>query len=385
MAGENDIGFNVIALIGSLQQSMDAASSAVVGFAQTSTKAIESVGEAFESVQGLMLGFAGIIAGGVIFKDVIEGTEKWTDSIRSLSKQFGITTEEASGLATALRTIGSSTEEYASAATKLDRQVKSNEDNVNALGVATRDSGGNLLSQQQIMLNAISTLNQYEEGTNRNIAAQFLFGRGAGDLQKLLRLTSDEIAAGSDNARAFGLVVSGEAADGGLVFQESINKLRLSMTGMQIALGEKIIPTLTTLANVFTQTIVPAIGAAIDKTKEWTQALGALYAFLATGGDQAKWDAVADQIAEDKNGTGSRKSEPAAAASSGTKTIPEGFGKDKENSDADAAEKEQEAIEKEGLDNTLAIARLKYQGKKDLLDQEVAAGQIRKVNGYRVV
>ncbi len=183
----DDIGFKVIASVDGLKSTMTEATVSVTKFTAESKAQIAVLSEAFETLNKVMLGFAAVLAGGFIFKEIIEGTEKWTDSVRTLSHQFGLTTEEASGLAASLKLIGSSSEEYAASALKLDRQVKSNEDKVNELGVVTRATNGDLLSQQQIMLNAISTLNSYKEGTDRNVASQYLFGRGAGDLRRQRR------------------------------------------------------------------------------------------------------------------------------------------------------------------------------------------------------
>ena len=255
-SSDNDIGFKIFALIDGLKESMGQASSSIKEFAEEGKKQVESVGGAFENITSIFTKFSALLAGGLFFKEAIESTNEWTTEVVKLSKAFGITTEAASGLALALDSIQVTTEDYTGAAAKLDRQIKSNEAQVNLLGVSTRDANGNLLSQQQLMVNAIGALQGYKEGTDRNIAAQYLFGRGVGDLGNLMRLTNEVMKEGADDAEKFGLIVDNAAKEQMENYKKAVNDVGDSYRGMQVVIGNALIPVLTSLAETFTSNSV---------------------------------------------------------------------------------------------------------------------------------
>jgi len=428
MGNENDVGFKVIANIEGLKESMGQAANSVKGFAENASKSVEGIGGAFEGLSKAFLGFAAVLAGGAIFHEAIEATVEWTTEVRNLAKNFGITTEEASGLALALDAIEVSTDDYRGAAAKLDRQIKSNEDQVNALGVVTRDQNGNLLSQQQLMLNAISTLNQYKEGTDRNVAAMFLFGRGAGEMANLLRLTKEELKEGADDAERFGLVVSEQAANDVLRYKKAINDVGDSFTGVQRVIGTALIPLLTSLAENFSsnskalqvvefmvksletafvglQTIVYGITNAIGeyfaemviKFQTYTEQIAA-YATLnftkaneAAKNGQALLEATmkegAEKMARDMEAqkaliaqiwniggiNDAPKNAPKEAA--GTKTVPKGFG---DTNAAKEAAKQQQQIAQQNATTQIQLDKMVFENKKGLLDAELSVGLITK-------
>lgn len=253
----DDIGFKIFAIIDGLKSSMTEAATSVKTFSDEAKASVEHVGTAFEAMNSVMLKFAAVVAGGAFFKEAIDSTVQWASEVRGLSKQFAITTEEASGLAVALKSIGLSTEDYRGAAQKLDRQIKSNEEKIKELGMTTRDTTtGALLPQQQLMMNAIATMRSYQEGTDRNIAAQYLFGRGVGDTSKMLRLTSEEIHHGAEEAEKFGLVLDQQTSSQVIAYKRAMVEVHEAMEGVGITVGKALIPLLTSLSEVFTSNSV---------------------------------------------------------------------------------------------------------------------------------
>ncbi len=78
------------------------------------------------------------------------------------------------------------------------------------MGIATRDSNGQFLNGRALMDSALAALLRYKEGTDRNLAAQVAFGKGAADSAKLLKLTSDVQQEATEKAKALGLIVGGD-------------------------------------------------------------------------------------------------------------------------------------------------------------------------------
>lgn len=396
MANDNDIGFKVYALIDGLKEQMGQAGVSVKNFTESAHDNVNKLGGAFTGLNGIIAGFVAVLAGGAIFRESISATIEWTGEVRNLARNFGITTEEASGLALALDAIEVSTDDYRGAASKLDRQIKSNEAQVNALGVATRDQNGNLLSQQELMLNAITTLKGYKEGTDRNVASMYLFGRGAGELGNLLRLNNKELEEGAADAKKFGLVVSEQSNGEVQEYKRAINDVGDAFTGLKVLIGNAIMPLLTKLAKFFTDDIVPAIGsfvgkiqemvkwwdevgysvqAAIDKTRAYFglapqyQGRPGMYGAKSDWGGLSSEDDIAKAKEFMKNGqiTDNRP---------GSKTVPAGFD-DKQNTDKQKAQ-ERIQLAQQAAQTEMQLSKIALQQRKDDLAAGVAAGQITK-------
>ena len=436
----DEINVQVKASIGSLTSAMKEASSSVRDFSTQTKEQVALVGSAFEGLNGIMFKFGALLAGGAFFKEAISSTVKWTEEVRALSKQFGVTTEQASGLALAIDAVGANVDDYASAATKLDRQIKSNEDNVNALGVATREANGALLSQQELMMNAINGLNLYKEGTDKNIAAQFLFGRGSADLAKILRLTNEEIAAGAEDAKKFGLEVSSQADGEVFAYKRAVNDVGDAFQGVQRVVGTALIPVMTSLAETFTENskalqvieiMVKTLGTAFLGLKTIAQAITnaigsyfaelvinfqtyteqiAAYATLnftkaneAARNGQERLDAtmkeakdkmsqdmaaLAEQAAKIWNIGGVNdkpKVAPAGEPAGGGKTVPKGFGSNEAIAEAKKEQQERIKLAQEESNMLRGLARIQLESKREDLDQEVALGTITMEKKYQLL
>ena len=234
---------------------------AVKEFGSQVKEHLQSISESFTRFNEALLAIKSLAAGGKAFQEVIESTEKLSDQARQLSQSFGISTQSASNINSALKLAGLTSEDYISAAQKMDRQLKSNEQNFTAVGVATRDANGALLPQQQILQNVIEALGQYKEGADRTIVAQALLGRGVGDIGKLLRLTTDEMNEGADIARKFGLVVGDEDVEAWHKFHEATAESEMAVQGIWKIIADGLRPTLMQLADTFNNEVAEAISA----------------------------------------------------------------------------------------------------------------------------
>src|SRR4051812_36270405 len=81
----------------------------------------------FETIKSHWQALLGIMAGGALFKEAISSSVEWTGSVVQLSKRLGITTEAASGLNVALHHVGLEVDDYATVATKMTKQLRTNE------------------------------------------------------------------------------------------------------------------------------------------------------------------------------------------------------------------------------------------------------------------
>lgn len=209
------------------------------------------VGEAIEMALAPLKLFAAVLAGGAVFKSAINDTVAFTGEVVNLSKKLGVTTEEATKLNLGLKLIGATSDDYVAAAMKMDRQVKKNEDGLRSMGVVTRDSNGNLLDQQTLMKNGLSTLMTYEQGVDRNMASMELFGRNADDVSKLMKLNGTVMAEAERLQKAYNIEVNGPGIAAVKDYKMSLAAMKIAFGAIEDAIGKAVLPIINKLGEWF--------------------------------------------------------------------------------------------------------------------------------------
>lgn len=211
----------------------------------------ETLSKAAETVSTALLAIGAVLAGGKIFKEAVDETKKLANESINLGRSLGISASEASGYATAIDEVGGTTQDFADASRGLTRQLKTNEKGLNELGIATRDSHGNLRDMRDLMFAAIETVNSYAEGTDRNLAAQIAFGRGANANSPVLRLTKEQMDEAAASAASLGIVVGQQSVDAFLANRKATAEANDVLKGLSKAVGDALLPVLTQLATWF--------------------------------------------------------------------------------------------------------------------------------------
>lgn len=215
------------------------------------------------ALQSKFIAIGALLAGGQVFKAAVEESQKLTGEANALSKAMGISTTEAGALNIALGDIYSGAEEFIGASQQLSRQLRTNEADLNAMGLRTRESNGEYRNMQSLMMDSIKVLSQYKEGTDRTLAAQTLFGRGAGEVGKLLKLNTEIIEDARKKQEELGLVVGVENVEASKAYKAAMNDAGDVMSAFRKAIGDAVMPVLTKLAEWFN-----AIGpAAVQVTR----------------------------------------------------------------------------------------------------------------------
>lgn len=200
-----------------------------------------------------------VAAATIGFSKSVGEAAKMTESAMDLSRALGITTNEASILQAALDDVGASPAELEAAAKGLSRQLRANEEDMRALGLATRDADGNLRPMTDLVLDSVGILNQYREGADRAIASQTLFGRGVDASSKLLLLNRDALDENRAAVEELGLMVGENAVDAWKDYDAATDRAGLSVKGMVKALGQSLMPILTDLIKLFNAVMPSAI------------------------------------------------------------------------------------------------------------------------------
>lgn len=228
---------------------------------ESMSESLKGVVTSIGNVSGALSLMFGALAGGASFGSAIEETKKLTGEARSLSKALGITVQDASALNIALGDIYSSSESFIGASQMLSRQLRTNEGDLNAMGLKTRDANGQYRNMKDLMFDAIAVLRDYKEGTDRAMAAQTLFGRGGSEALSMLKLTSEAMADAKQKAEDLGLTVGEENVKALSDYKAAMNDLDDVISAAKKSIGDELLPHLTDLANWLSNTGPDAVNA----------------------------------------------------------------------------------------------------------------------------
>lgn len=211
----------------------------------------DTLAKTAESINAAFLAIGAIFAGGKVFGEAIAETKKLAAESINLGRSLGISASEASGYATAIDEVGGTTGDFADASRGLTRQLKTNEKGLNELGLVTRDTHGNFRDMNDLLLDAITTVNSYAEGTDRNLAAQIAFGRGANANSPVLRLSKEQMDEAAVSASQLGLIIGQQSVDAFLANRKATAEASEVLKGFGKAIGDALLPVLTQLATWF--------------------------------------------------------------------------------------------------------------------------------------
>ncbi len=205
------------------------------------------------ALQSKFIAISALLAGGAVFKEVVAQAATLTEESAKLGRALGISASEASVLREALKAGNTSQEEFITAAKGLLKQVRENEDGLQAMGLKTRDAAGQLRPLNELTLDAIGVLNGYRAGTDRAIAGQVVFGKGFEMTSNLALLNKEAVADVATQMHALGMIVSTENVAAWEAFDDSGDRAHLTMLGLRTTIGNALMPVLAQLGNWFTE------------------------------------------------------------------------------------------------------------------------------------
>ena len=279
---DEQINVKIGASIGELIEGMRAGAEAVEGATLQMKGALAGLNEAFETAMAPLQAFMAILSGGKLVGEAVADTVALNKEAMGLGKQLGVSANEAGQLSMALKQVGGSTEGFAAATTMLTRQIRQNEDGVKAMGLQTRNADGSLRNSKDLMLDAIEVLKGYREGTDRNMAAQVLFGRGASNLGPILKVNKDLLEEMKAKQEALGLTITTEGEERTKKYKIAMVDANEVMEAINVKIGNALMPALTMLADWFSSVGPAVVGAFGDAMAVLGTVIGALVDIVTT-------------------------------------------------------------------------------------------------------
>lgn len=170
-------------------------------------------------------------------------------SVNDVARELGSSAQQAYVFSNAAADIGASAGEADGAIRMLSMRLKTNEDDLNRMGVATRGANGELLDQQTIFYNAIDAVNGYKQGTDRNTAASEIFGRSITGTSRILEMSREKTAENAAEMQAFGDIITDEVLSANEEYIESTNHLNNAKDALSHQIGYILIPVFSQLKN----------------------------------------------------------------------------------------------------------------------------------------
>lgn len=261
MADENGIDVRVGAETQGVEEGMQRAASVVQ----------EAVSRMSGSMEG-MAAIAGAVAGtmqelvrtlvekvGEAIKQAVSAFSNLAGEIERLNNITGVGLRGASILADSLGDLGIRTETYEGVIQRLTMRLRTSSDRFEELGVKVKDAGtGAFLPTDEILRNTLSTLMQYKEGTDRNLAATEMLGRGWKELFPLLRMTPELMEENARQAEQFGMIITEKDVTAMWSLKLAVADATKPLEGMWVTIGRALNPMLQELARVLQEVLTVA-------------------------------------------------------------------------------------------------------------------------------
>ncbi|KQY51189.1 hypothetical protein [Lysobacter sp. Root494] len=232
--------------------------------AKASMKNSESAAEQLANVvKGRFAGLNGIVAGvstawaqlavvvgaGAFLGRAAQKSAELTTEAQKLGRALGVSATQASVINMALGDVNATSNDYLKLVRGLDQQLKVNEKTLQGYGVQTRDTNGAFRDQNTLVIEALEKLRGFKEGTDRNIAATQLFGKGVNVSSELLALNAERLEQAKQKATELGLIVGQENVQSSEKFRAAMNDMQDILDAVMNAIGQALLPVLGDLAE----------------------------------------------------------------------------------------------------------------------------------------
>lgn len=186
---------------------------------------------------------------------------KYADEILTMSTKYGMSTDSLQEFSYMAELVDTDLGTITGSMTKLTKAMGSDSDVFAQLGVSIRNTDGSMRSADAVFLDVIDALGQMESGVERDNVAMELFGKSAQELNPLIEVGSEGIAAYAQEAHDMGAVLDEEALTSLGEMDDSFQRVEQAGTALKNTIGAALAPVITQIAD------------AISKLSAWFQSL----------------------------------------------------------------------------------------------------------------
>ena len=246
------------------EKRLESAKKASDDFTDTSKKKLEETKKKFEEVSAAaknvqektekISAAAGIAAAGML--GMAAKAASTADDLLTLSNVTGFSVEELQKMQYASSFVDVSMDTMTGSITKLTKGMASGSDAFGKLGIAITDSDGNMRNATDVWYEAIEALGQVQNETERDQLSMELFGKSAMEMAGIVDDGGEALKALGEEAEATGNILSGEAVEDAVAFNDQIDELKgkaeQAFLSAGAALADTLVPALETLVDAIT-------------------------------------------------------------------------------------------------------------------------------------
>ena len=200
---------------------------------------------------------AGVAAAGMVAMAAKAASS--ADDLLTLSNVTGFSVEELQKLQYASSFVDVSMETMTGSITKLTKGMASGSDAFDKLGISITDADGNMRDATDVWYEAIEALGGIENETERDQVSMELFGKSAMEMAGIVDDGGEALKALGEEAEATGNILSGEAVEDAVAFNDQIDELKAkseqAFLSAGAALADTLVPALETLVDVITSVL----------------------------------------------------------------------------------------------------------------------------------
>jgi hypothetical protein len=214
-------------------------------------KELKKVGSA--AFKGIAVGIAATgaaaVGAGVGFTVLASKFASTADEIDKTSMKLGVTTDAYQELKFAMGQVGVTQSNFEKGLGRLNQRLADTETNekyrtaIQNLGIATEDATGKTRNADEVFMETVQALHEMENSTDRAAKAQEIFGtRTARELLPAIEAGGESIEKLRNEAHELGAVISEDGVKAGVLWADSMDKLKKAAGGMMDTFAASTIP-----------------------------------------------------------------------------------------------------------------------------------------------
>ena len=190
---------------------------------------------------------AAVVAGGKAFVNAAQDVAAYGNEIDKESQKLGISAQAYQEWDFIMQHAGASIDGMKTAMKKLVTEAQNGSDAFEALGLSQEQVAN--MSQEDLFYTTISALQDMESQEQRTALASQLLGKQAMELGPLFNMSSADLEEMRQQAHELGAVMSDEAVASSAQFQDSLQNVQASLSGLKNNMMSEFLPSMSTVMD----------------------------------------------------------------------------------------------------------------------------------------
>ena len=183
---------------------------------------------------------AGVVATGKAFINAANDVASYGDNIDKMSQKMGISAQGYQEWDFIMKHAGASIDSLKGSMKTLANAAVSGSDAFKQLGISQQNIAN--MSQEELFNKTISALQNVQDETTRTALASKVLGKGATELGALFNMSSEETEGLRQQVHDLGGVMSDDAVKAAATYQDSMQNMQTSLTGIKNNLMGQFLP-----------------------------------------------------------------------------------------------------------------------------------------------